>query len=286
MIIDLPHYPGIRKRIPDRRSMRAAMTIILILMSITFRQASAQYDYDYYGGNGIYFGVGTSMSSYFGGYFGQAYQMRVLSYGYDDYYYDYYDYDYSNYYDDDLTLWSPYQFDVVAGVMLNEFTALESQVSFLFHLDGRVDPQFETGTVGERDYLDRNDYAYLYAMPVSLCLKLIAAGDDGNSIYIKGGYATQYTSEQYDRIREFYYYSGIYEYSNDLYLGTVKKEEWLSGFRVGMGIQYSLGGYLGGLTEFEYSYFNINPSNATALALDRAPEAQLFSLKTVLFVIF
>lgn len=265
------------------RSAKSVVAFGLMSIAIFSAPATAQWGYDE--SATTYFGIGTSVSSYFGGYFGQAYQMRVLSSNYDDYY-DYYgSYYYSDYYDYDYTLWSPIQFDLTAGFFINDFMAIETEASFLYHLNGRVDPQFKSGSTGGQDYLDRNDYAMLYAVPVAVSLKLFTGGQD-YSAYIKGGPAMQYTDEQYDRIREFYGYNGIYEYSYNAYLGTVAKSEWLHGFRFGFGMQYNLGGYLGGYTEFQYSYFSINPNNATALALDRAPEAQLFSLKTSVYFQF
>ncbi len=252
------------------------------LMFLSAGQINAQ---DGYGNEGkVYFGAGTSISSYFGGYFGQAYAMRVLaptSYYYDSYSYNY---GYDDYYD--YTIWSPLQFDLTAGYYVNDFLAIESEASFLFHYNGRVDPQFTSGTIGERDYLDRNDYAQLYAVPVSVTLKLFLASGSGFDAYIKGGPAFQYTNESYEKIREFYSYSGYNEYSSDVYLGTVEKTEWLNGFRVGIGTQYMLSDYMSGYTELEYSYFNIDGNNSTALALDKAPEAQLFSLKTMIYFTF
>jgi hypothetical protein len=270
------------------RNIQRCSLLIIIVFALLFSQRGFSQDDPGHGGAGIYFGFGTSVSSYLGGYFGQAYQMRVLTSSYDDYYNYYNTYSYSSYYYyDDYTIWSPIQFDLTGGIWLSDFLALESEASFLFHLNGRVDPQFKSGSIGEQDYLDRNDYATLYAVPVSVCLKLMMRGDDdGYAAFIKGGPAFQYTDEQYDKIREFYGYSGYYEYSNDVYLGTVAKSEWLSGFRVVLGMQYGLGEFMGGYTELEYSYFNINPNHQTALALDQAPEAQLFSLKTVLYFQF
>ncbi len=270
--------------IKNKFSIVNKSVIQALLFLMLFKSAEAQFD-DYFNEGRIYIGVGTAVSSYFGGYFGQAYQMRVLSSSYDDYY-DYYGtYSYSNYYDYNYTFWSPIQLDITAGYYLNEYMALEGDVSFLWHPDGRVDPEFKTGSIGNRDYLDRNDYAMLYAVPIALSLKLIGFDGSTSAAFIKAGVAMQYTDEQYDKIREFYSYKGIYEYSTDAYIGTVSKSRWLHGFRVGLGMQYA-DGFLGGNVELQYSYFNIDPDFSTALALDRAPEAQLFSFKTTVFVMF
>ena len=259
---------------------KTVVTVVIIFSSI--QNAGAQDGYTNVGS--VYFGAGTSISSYLGGYFGQAYTMRVLSSNSD--YYDSYSYNYGYDYYNEYTLWSPIQLDFTAGFFISDNIAIESEASFLFHYNGRVDPEFTSGTIGERDYLDRNDYAQLYAVPVSVTAKLILTGGGGYDAYIKAGPAFQYTNEKYEKIREFYSYSGYNEYSSDVYLGTVEKTRWLNGFRVGIGTQYLLSDYMSGYTELEYSYFNIDGDNSTALALDKAPEAQLFSLKTMIYFTF
>jgi len=258
------------------------LAVIIVIMFSSVHNAGAQDGY--YNEGSVYFGAGTSVSSYLGGYFGEAYAMRVLAPS--SYYYDSYSYNYGYYDYNDYTIWSPLQFDLTAGFYISDNLAIESEASFLFHYNGRVDPQFTSGTIGERDYLDRNDYAQLYAVPVSVTAKLILTGGGGYDAYIKAGPAFQYTNERYEKIREFYSYSGYNEYSSDVYLGTVEKTRWLNGFRVGIGTQYLLSDYMSGYTELEYSYFNINGDNSTALALDKAPEAQLFSLKTMIYFTF
>ena len=68
-------------------------SVILILLYIL--NSDFTYPQSSYSNSGIYFGAGTSVSSYLGGYFGNAYAMRVLSSG--SYYYDNYK-DYINNY--------------------------------------------------------------------------------------------------------------------------------------------------------------------------------------------
>jgi len=237
---------------------------------------------------GIYFGMGTSVSSYLGGYFGQAYQLRAFTDNY-DYYDDYYSYNSSYYYDsyyyDDYTLWSPVQVSFFMGSHISPLVSIESQAMFLIHYNGRVEPEFSSGYLNKVYYSDRNDYAFLFAIPLSLCLKLKTPDTGGSSAYLKFGPAIQYTEESYDRIREFFddkhYYS-----SYSVLLKSYSKSEWLHGFSAGIGLEYSMSYNSKIITEIEYSYFNINPSYQTALALDRAPEAQLFSFATKLYFSF
>lgn len=249
----------------------------------------AQYTYDNTGT--VFFGMGTSISSYLGGYFGNAYQMRVLSDYYDDDYYTnssaYYPHDYENHYDDSYyALYSPLQFDVTMGYNIHQNISLEFTSSFVFHYNGRVDPQFVSGTIGNSDYLDRNSYSTLFAIPVSATLNFHSAPGDPSGVFIKGGPAFQYTSESYDRIREHYSYENYYYNSYYSYLGTVSKKRWLPGFTVAVGASFGMSDGISNFTELQYSYFKIHPDNSTALALDRAPEAQLFSMTTKFYFNF
>lgn len=264
--------------------MRFNMKKLYLYISIFITSASLCYSQDYYSSESIYFGMGTSVSSYLGGYFGQAYVLRVFTSNtdyYDDYYnYNYYNtYNYDSYYYDDYTFWSPIQITFYTGSYINEYLAIEAQSMFLFHYNGRVDAEFSSGYNNEIYYSDRNDYANLFAIPLSLCLKLVTPPSGGSSAYLKFGPAMQYTEESYDRIREYYDPKDYYS-SYTVLLKSVSKKEWLYGFTTGIGIDYYLTSNSKMTTEIEYSYFNINPNYQTALALDRSPEAQLFSFAT------
>ena len=247
----------------------------LIFYSCSYTQAQVNQE------NNFYIGVGTGISTYLGGYFGNAYAMKVMYDYYDDYYYNSYNYSYNN-----TTIWSPIQFDITAGFKLSDYLSAEFNSTFLFSFDGLVDPQFVTGSNGNRDFIDRNGYSSLYSVPVSAALKFHATDDYGSGFFFKFGPAFQYTSEEYDRIREYYYYDKFESYSSYIYLYTVSKSEWLPGFTVSTGISFPLSDYTTSYTELAYSYFKINGNNETALALDRSLEAQLFSLNTKIFFNF
>ena len=251
---------------------------IFVLIFFSSSVSKAQINQE----SNFYIGVGTGISSYLGGYFGQAYAMKVLFDYNDDYYYNNYNYSYDN-----TTIWSPIQFDITAGFKLSDQLSAEFTSTFLFSFDGLVDPQFVTGSNGNRDFIDRNGYSSLYSVPVSAALKFNAVDEYGSGFFFKAGPAFQYTSEEYDRIREYYSY-GKYgsSYSSFYYLYTVSKSEWLPGFTVSTGISFPLSDYTTSYTELAYSYFKINGNNETALALDRAIEAQLFSLNTKVFFSF
>lgn len=248
----------------------------LIFFSCSNSQAQLRYS------DNFYIGVGTGISTYLGGYFGNAYAMKVMYDYYDDYYYNNYNYTYDN-----TTIWSPLQFDVTAGFRLNDYLSAEFNTTFLFSFDGLLDPQFVTGSNSRGDYIDRNGYSYLYSVPVSAALKFHSTDEYGSGFFFKAGPAFQYTSEEYDRIREYYSYDkyGSF-YSGFYYLYTVSKTEWLPGFTVSTGISFQIADFTTSYTELAYSYFKINGNNRTALALDRAIEAQLFSLNTKIFFSF
>ncbi|MBL8008057.1 MAG: hypothetical protein JNJ56_11025 [Ignavibacteria bacterium] len=260
------------------------MKYLAALLFLTFHAGISEAQYSSPADN-IYVGFGTALSSYAGGYFGNAYQMRVLS-GYDDDYYDYYDYN-EYYYEDDYTIWSPLEVDAVLGFRLEENLSLEFASSFLFHPNGRVDPQYEYGNIGEKNYVDRNSVSSLYAVPLSASLKLHSSGYSSDGVYLKIGAAVQYTSEEYDRYRKVYFYDNEYYYNVYYqYLGTFAESKWLPGFTGSIGAQFSLSDYMSAYTELDYSYFKINGNNSNALALERASYAQLFSFKTVVYVSF
>lgn len=244
------------------------VNILFIVTVISCSASHAQSDFN----NNFYIGFGTGVSSYLGGYFGKAYSMKVLSDYDDDYYYDGYYSSYSN-----PTLWSPIQFDVVSG-----FTA-EFSSTFIFAFNGSVDPEFVTGSSGDRDYIDRNSYSQMFAMPVSATLNFHSSEEYGGGYFFKFGPAFQYTSEEYDRIREYYRYEKFNSYSSFAHLNTVSKTKWIPGFTVSTGIQMDLGDGMSSFTELSYSYFKISGDNSTALALDRAKEAQLFALNTRIY---
>lgn len=259
---------------------------LIMLICFVFINSGNVISQSYYSDENFYMGVGTSVSSYLGGYFGSVYQMRILS-SYD--YYEDYNYPYSSYgsyYDDYNDIWSPITFSFILGKNLSEHISIEAESDFLFHFSGRVDPQFQSGESGNRNYLDRNDYASLFAIPLSLSLKISSGDEDGYGAFIKFGYALQYTSESYDRVREYYSYETYNYYSQDYFLYNVSKKKWLNGFKTGLGLKYYLSDFSYAVTELEYAYFNINPNNQTALALDRAPEAQLFSFSAKVFFDF
>lgn len=256
----------------------AKYSAVIILMLCAGRCICQSY---YSNDNVIYFGAGTSVASYWGGYFGNAYHMKAF---FDDYYNDYYyNHSYSgSYYDNQYTLWSPLVFNISSGVNVTPYLSIEANASFLFCFDGNIDPEFKTGSSGSRDYIDRNSYSNLFAIPVSALLNLHSPLESDGSVYLKFGPSFQYTNESYDRIREFYDNSkyGSYTYSIG-YLGTVEKSKWLPGFSASMGLEYWLGDGMTSVTELSYSYYkNTDKNNSTALAIDRAPEAQLFSLST------
>lgn len=267
--------------------MKKLKFICLFLIIAFSKNLNAQY---YTTEGQVYFGAGTSLASYVGGYFGNAYLMRVFSDGYDDDYYYYDDYTgySSTYYDNDYTIWTPLTVDFSMGYNVSDYLSYEINTTLLWHYEGFIDPQFVSGEINGRNYLDRNSNSVLFAIPISFLVNLHTPTMNGSSAYIKAGPAMQYSSEKYDRIREYYSfdYWGYY----DTYIGylyTVEKETWLPGFTVAMGLKYDLGEGMSSNTELYYSYFKISgKNNSTALALDRAPEAQLIAFKTFLYFSF
>ena len=129
-------------------------------------------------------GFGTSVSSFLGGEFGKVYALR-LNYS-PDYYDSYNSYNYSSYDGyDSYFMYSPIQLDVNAGYMLNEKLSLEMESSFIWHLRGRPEPEFVTGTEDGSDYIDKYDNSTLFAIPFVVNAKFYPAGRKETPFYIK-----------------------------------------------------------------------------------------------------
>jgi|GEM_PF-1066384 len=231
----------------------------------------------------FYMGFGTTISSYLGGDFGSTFQIDFFRSYYDnDYYYD--DYYYNN---NNPSFIYPLQLDLLFGYKINNYLSAEFETSFLFHLDGWAARQYESGTIGEWDYLDRYDNATLYAVPFTASLKLCPFGSD-RFFYLKGGFSTCFMSESVDRVREYYTYDYYYYYNRyNVIIGNYNTKRWLSGFIVGLGFRYSPSDFFGGETEIRYSgYFNSDKKDKSPLSIDRTSLIQNLALNLKFYIYF
>lgn len=260
------------------------ITLALILCSV---RSSSQYSHNTTNGK-FYMGFGTSVSSFLGGEFGKVYALR-LNYS-PDYYDSYNSYNYSSYDGyDSYFMYSPIQLDVNAGYMLNEKLSVEMESSFIWHLRGRPEPEFVTGTEDGSDYIDKYDNSTLFAIPLVVNAKFYPAGRKQTPFYIKAGGGFQYVSESSERVREYYSFDEYYYnyYSGTSVLAEYSKKSWLPGFKIGAGLSYTLLEDLNAFTEIEYSYFKNSPSGGSSpLALNKARYTGLLALNTKIYFSF
>lgn len=255
--------------------MRQKYLLLFSLIIFFYGNSPAQY---YRSNNNIlYMGIGTGISSFVGGDFGNrfAIRMTVPNYHYNNYYNNYnnsYHYDdYDNYHDDYYSFY-PLQMDFTLGIKTSELIAIEVTTGYIWHNHGDVYPAYTTGTYGSYDYTDRYDWSELYAIPIIASLKIYPAWHSRVPLYLKAGYGAQYTHEELSRVREYfdpsvYYgnYGGVYSTP----IAHYHEARWLHGFSVALG--YSLGAYehpLGDV-EFKYSNFFSEERPGSALAMNR-----------------
>jgi len=110
----------------------------------------------------VYFGIGTGLSTYVGGEFGNRYSLRITlpgyygneyynGYGHNNYYgYGYYD----NYYDDYTSMY-PLQADFVIGVRASKNLSVELNTGVIWHYNGVPAPEYSYGRYGGEEYSDR-----------------------------------------------------------------------------------------------------------------------------------
>ncbi len=260
------------------------LILLVLIAGISFSQ-----NYKKESSGEFYMGFGTSVSTFLGGEFGKAYSIRL------NYTPDYYD-NYGNFsyyerekYDNSQIMYSPIQLDANLGYFISNKTAIELESSFIWHLRGRPDPDFVTGTEGDMDYIDKNDNSTLFAVPLLINLKFYPIGRIKSPFYIKAGVGFQFVKESTERVREFYTYDEYYYnyYSSSYTLARYEKTAVLPGFKIGAGLSYSVFNELNAFTEIEYSYFkNTSVKGNTPLALDKARYTGLLALNTKIYFSF
>jgi hypothetical protein len=240
--------------------------------------------------NMFYVGIGTSVSSFLGSDFGKTFAIRYSPSGYynnDNYYNNYY-----NRYDDynnNRETFFPLQVDLAVGMNVSKILSVQLESSVLWHLNGRVDRNYETGTEGDYDYIDYNDNSSLISVPIMASVKLYPFGKKRTAFYMTGGYGVQYIQEGVDRIRSYYdytsygntYYSDSYEYP----LAEYKGREWLHGFKVGMGVNFKIMKSISCDVELKATnFFPPYKDNTSPLSMYRSPNITNISLGTKVYL--
>jgi len=236
----------------------------------------------------FYIGIGFGLQSYIGGDFGKTYSLRFSGNDnyYDDYngYYNSYNYGYRDYEND---LISPIGFDVAAGIELNSYLSIELESSFIWHLFGRPDRQYETGFLGNEYYIDCWDDSRLYANPIFLGAKIYPFKRERIPLYLSAAFGWQYTKEAMDRVREYYDYNYYYNYYYPKYIiGSYSDSKWMTGFKTGIGASYAIFDLV--ITDIELRYTNFYPQKdlSSPLTMNRVPNIGNLALITKFSITF
>jgi hypothetical protein len=239
--------------------------------------------------NMFYIGIGTSVSSFLGSDFGKTFAVRYAPSGYynnDNYYNNYYN-RYDDYYGSRETFF-PLQVDLAVGMNISKIVSVQMESSILWHLNGRVDRRYETGTEGDYDYIDRNDNSSLISVPIMVSAKIYPFGKKRTAFYLIGGYGIQYIQEGVDRVRSYYdysyygnsYTSSLYEYS----LAEYRGREWLHGFKVGMGVNFKITKSVSCDIELKTTnFFPPSRDNSSDLSMYRSPNITNIALGTKVY---
>lgn len=238
----------------------------------------------------FYFGIGTSLSSYLGADFGSTFSIRYTrardydNYWYNNYYYNNHNH-YDYYYDESLF---PLQGDIAFGYDATDKVSFQIESSIIWHLNGNPRSLYETGTEGDYDYIDRNDYAELISIPIIASVKYYPFGRRYSPFYLTGGYGMQYIQESVDRVREYYTYNSYYnEYSNssEYTLANFRARDWFHGIKLGFGFNYSIGHMLRGDVEVKMTnFFPTSRNNSSNLSMYRSPNITNISLGTKIYI--
>ncbi len=256
-------------------------SLLLILISIITLNTKSFSQFKNY--PSFYIGIGTGIQSYIGGDFGRAYSLRVYSKY--DYYDDYY-YNNHRYYDDERDLISPIGFDINAGMNINDYISVELETSFIWHFFGYPDRQYETGTSGDWDYIDKYDDSFLFANPYIISLK-VYPGSKHTGLYFSGGFGWLYVKESMNRVREYYdYYSGYYNYSYTYLIKSYKDSKWCPGFKIAAGITFPAFEYLSGELELRYTNFYPEKNLSSPLLINRVPNIGNIALISKFYLSF
>jgi hypothetical protein len=245
------------------------------------------YDFGYKRYPKFYIGLGTNVQSYIGGDFGKTYGLRYEDgYYYDDYNYYHNNYYYYDYYDYDEGTLSPLGFDLYAGLQLNDYLSIELESSFIWHLIGKPDRQYETGYHGGVYYIDSYSDSWLYANPTFLGLKLYPAGRFTLPFFISAGFGMQYTNEAMDRIREYYDYGYGYYYNPVYFIASYESSKWIKGFKVGGGFSYNFYNFITAEAELRYTSFYPEQNLSSPLLINRVPQFGNLAFLMKAYVVF
>jgi len=256
---------------------------LLFLLTVFISSAGAQT----YRAPGFSLSFGVTVGSYSGADFGSTYAMRFFppnNYDYGSNYYNnsYYNNGYynNNYNNNPNFFYNPIVFDLGGEINVNEFLSIGIETSFLWHTAGYPGRGYTSGNLsGNRYYVDRWDNAMLYAVPIFLNLKIFPFGQRYSPVYFSAGYGEQYTNERIDRVREIYNNEYTY-YGNKYLLAGYSDTKWLSGFKLAVGVRYSISPYVSNETELKVTNFFPDRNINSPLAMNRTTNITFIGITT------
>jgi hypothetical protein len=134
---------------------------------------------------------------------------------------------------------------------------LTIESSFLWHLNGRANRFYETGTIGEYDYIDKNDNAELICIPIIASVKIFPFGRNRSSFYLTVGYGIQYIQESVNRIRKIYNYNYNKYSSYEYPIASYRERDWFHGIKLGLGFDFRISRYMKSDVELRVTNFSI-----------------------------
>jgi len=262
------------------------LPFIFLISILTIQDSSSQLVEE---DSKFYIGFGSALSSFIGGDFGKTFAIRYStgSYENDNGYY----YNKPSSYNNESTTSSlyPLQVDLVAGVNVTKSISFELETSFIWHSNGKINPEYSFGSEGDYNYIDRFDNSTLFALPIIASIKVYPVGRENSPFYLKGGYGIQYTQENLEKVREFYTVinSGYYFYTDtyEFPIAEYSSNRLLHGFNAAIGYSYNLFGTLAGDIELRYSnFFNNKVDKAGPLSLFTSPVIGNIALGTKVYL--
>lgn len=237
----------------------------------------------------FYVGLGTKLSTYFGGEFGRRFGIRFAnSYDpYNDRSNHYYDDEYNYYNDKETNSLNPLEFNLIGGVNLTGNLSLELETGISLHTNGYIEGnQYTIGMQGTTSYVEHFDNSTMVAVPIMASMKFYPLGKDNTPLFVSGGYGVQFVRESLDLVRDYetynnyYYQYGSYRVKMDSYSGS----GWMNGFRIGTGTSFEIFGNLKTDIELNYTrFFNSNTIEGSNLAFQKTPQLNNFSLGTKVY---
>ncbi|HRE40566.1 MAG TPA: outer membrane beta-barrel protein [Ignavibacteria bacterium] len=256
-------------RFTIKRILISIFVLFLFQKSVSAQKIESEEE------NTFYLGIGLSLSSYFGGNFGDRFK---ISYSQDESYY----YDNSYYYEEPSYSLAPVQFSLSGGMNLNKKLSLELETSFISHGKGNIkNRDIIAGYDNGIRYTEAYDRARTIAIPILANIKFYPSERKNSSLYISAGGGYVYMNESIERTKTFRYTSSYYGnpyYYNDYKqtIGYWSAGQWMPGIKLASGMNFDIFGLFNG--DVEISYFSFFPTSSFTFPLSLTSDTPVQSI--------